>query len=370
MRYTVFVLMILCLNIKFYSQEDTNFCDKPEVTFYYTNLPITIDGDDEDGMWQAITEETTFLGWNVWAVEGVDESDISFEFKGAWDETGIYLLVEVTDDILVRHLQEENQSTERWQTDRIEYFFNPDGKRSIEGQEANFVHASQICINTGDEALDTPFVDGRFMGFTSPQQDPDGSIFQYGIDYPSGGYITESWFSWDAILPENIYGVEVEGLPKRWGFTINVADSDDPEVERDAIALWAGSGLSDEQWRDVNYFGVLHLSDIKVLPDADLNEIYFYMQEEFQYMGSDKTIDFGRIDVNNDSTITIIIYNNGYVNFISSMEINGDGFELINEGSSLNIEPGSSEQISIKFTPEETDQFAAEFILYNIIVTV
>ncbi|MFC2138239.1 sugar-binding protein, partial [Bacteroidota bacterium] len=343
--------------------EDTNFVDKPEVTFYYTSQPINIDGNNNDAPWQEVLP-TKNSGYTNITDPDIEESDLSFRFKGAWDETGIYLITEVTDDNLVRHLQEEYQGCNRWETDNVEFYFNPSGKRSVEPQGNNYVHSTQCRINTGDEELDTLLLNGRFKGQWNDIQDPDGSIFKYMISYPSGGYITECWISWDAILPDTIYGVPVDGLPKRWGFSVLVCDSDDPEIKRDAIALWSGAGLTDNHWQDVNYFGVLHLSDIGIFPEIDLNEIYFYMQEEFQYMGSDKTIDFGKIDVNSDSTITIIIYNNGSVSFNSLVDINGEGFELVNTNSSLNIEPGSSEPISIKFTPEDIDQYTAELVLY------
>jgi len=255
-KSVLFLLAIFASAVVLFAEEDTTAITKPECTFKVANVAITIDGVDDDAVWQAV-DAVDYLGYTPPAEGATDPSadDISFSFKGAWDETGIYLLVDVKDDALVRHLQEEEQSADRWMTDCVEYFFNPGGKRDTAAAGTNYAKATQCRINVGDEELDTAFIGGRFIGSWSDIQDPTGETFQWMVDYPSGGYMVEFWLSWDAILPEDMT------LPARWGFTINVGDSDDAEVERENIALWAGAGKSDGQWNDVNYFGVLHLSD-------------------------------------------------------------------------------------------------------------
>ncbi|MFC2138237.1 sugar-binding protein [Bacteroidota bacterium] len=370
MRYIVFILLILCLNFKFYSQEDTNYVDKPEVTFYYANKPILIDGTEYDQVWQAVTA-TDHLGYHDGTNPDITKTDLSYRFKGVWDETGIYLLVEVTDDALVRHLQEEQQSTECWLTDHIEYYFNPDGKRSLEPTDNNFIYSSVLHINPGDEELDIPFIRDRVENFHwVGTEDPEGIIFKYGITYPSNGYIIESWFSWNAILPDTIYDVVVKGLPKQWGFSINVNDSDDPEIERDAVGLWAGAGLNDHQWHDVNYLGVMHLSNNLAFPEIDLpyvtlENIFVYIQKEGEYIGNDHKIDFGKVEINKDSIRSIVIYNGRAETLKSYMRISGKGFKLLNASPVLNIDPETLAPITIEFNPDSVDQFLGELIFYT-----
>ncbi|MFC2138071.1 sugar-binding protein [Bacteroidota bacterium] len=348
------------------AQEDTNFCDKPEVIFYNTNEAIYIDGKDDDDFWQS-ADIYSYKGYSQTSIEGVMESDLSFRFRGGWDYTGIYLLVEVTDDKMVRYLQEEEQSCEIWMTDNVEYFFNPTGKRTIVSEEIEFPFSksTQLRIRSGDETLDTPNINGQYMGSWYDQQDLQGSIFKYMVTYPTGGYIIESWFSWDAILPEMINGVPVDELPKRWGFTINVGDSDDTEIERDAIAVWAGAGLEDNQWCNINYLGVMYLDIIIDLPQINLDDIYFYMQDEHEYLGDDNRIDFGTLEVNQDSTVTIILYNGNSETLNAFIDIDGEGYRLINTSSDLNLEPGESKQVTIQFKPNEIDQYSGRIVFYT-----
>ncbi|MFC2138238.1 sugar-binding protein [Bacteroidota bacterium] len=311
----------------------------------------TIDVDIEDD-WG---EGYAFQGIVEGGVSDGDE-DISVSWYALWSEEGLYLAFNIKDEYLDWGEDDLNNSDDgfnnnNWKYDCIMVFVNPTGERNPEDQTYATANASQVFFNPLDGTAD---YNNSGDGYVVDHLDE----LEWASEEVSDGYILESLIPWTAILPDPT------NVPEKIGFTVNVGDSDEAGAHRECIALWVGAGLPDLQWNNINYFGLLHLSDDKAIPDVDLDEIYFYRQDEFQYMNEDKIVDFGRVDVNTDSNITIIIYNNGLVNFISSMEIIGEGFELVNGNSSLNIEPGTSEQISIKFIPDDIDQYIAELILY------
>jgi len=249
MKKSVLFLLAIFASAFIFAQEDTTVCDNPEIHFGKANVAITIDADGSDAVWEA-TDPTANLGYTGTTAADITAEDLSYTMKGAWDDNGLYFLFEVKDDVLVRKMQEDPEADD-WMVDCIEMFFNPTGKRSVEAAGTNFAVATQARIKIGDEEKDTLQLGGRFINVWA---DADPALFDYAVDYPAGGYLVEAFINWDAILPDSADG-DVFTLGNRIGFSVNVADSDDPEVERDAIAVWAGAGLGDNQWNDINYMG-------------------------------------------------------------------------------------------------------------------
>ena len=213
----------------------------------------TIDADISDA---AYSDEVAFPGMAANAAEQDGDSDISGSWKAAWDDDNLYVAVKVLDEMLDFGEDDLNDAgdgfaAEQYNYDNVEIFINPTGERNADDVTYATANASQIRYNPTDGTQD---YNNSAAGYIA---DLDGGLdlLEWSSEEISGGYVVEALIPWSAILPDPTT------VPEKIGFTVNVGDSDEAGGNREGILLWVGAGSNDNQWNNINYFGILNLTD-------------------------------------------------------------------------------------------------------------
>ncbi len=214
----------------------------------------TLDADIEDCWGTAVA----FEGYNDGAVAEGD-ADLSGSWYAVWDDAGLYVAVDIKDDVLDWGEDNMNDagdgfSGDQWMFDNVEIFVNPTGERNADDNTYATANASQIRYNPLDGTAGYNNTGGGYC-----RTDTELDLLEWVAEEVSGGYILETLIPWAAILPDPTT------IPEKIGFTVNVGDSDlgadgATPASRESILLWVGKDLSDLQWNNINYFGLLNLS--------------------------------------------------------------------------------------------------------------
>ncbi|MEM7129487.1 MAG: sugar-binding protein [Chloroflexota bacterium] len=189
------------------------------------NGPI-IDGTI-DSVWQ--TTFTYSLDRLVVGDPLISDSDLSAVFRGLFDSRYLYILVEVTDDIL-----QNDSLTEVWLDDTIELYIN--GNNS-QGSVYDGVDDSQFLFRWSDPT--------NYRGTHSIRVPSDT---QRVIINSSNGYLME------LALPLSALGITTES--QEFGFDIHVVDDDDGG-DRDNKINWHAT--NDDVWLDPSLMGTARL---------------------------------------------------------------------------------------------------------------
>lgn len=92
-----------------------------EQTVIYTDTPVVVDGVANDAIWK----KAKWHSLNHDMVGSVPKaSDFTGRYKLAWDESQLYLLVEITDDVLID--THPNPKEAYWDDDCLEIFLDED----------------------------------------------------------------------------------------------------------------------------------------------------------------------------------------------------------------------------------------------------
>jgi hypothetical protein len=179
----------------------------------------TIDGSNADAVWSAATS------YNMNNVGGTVSSsaDLSGSWKGAWDATNLYVLVDVTDDVKI------NESVNAWDDDAVEVFVDG-GNNKATTYDAN---DRQYVYGWGDAAVVEP--GGRSTtGVTFAKVDPTGTTYRIETKIP-----------WSTLgvtaAANNLIGIDVQ------------ADDDDDNGARDGYKTW--NDTTGQGWTNPSVFG-------------------------------------------------------------------------------------------------------------------
>jgi chitodextrinase len=166
-----------------------------------------------------------------------DEADFSAKHKVLWDATGIFVLVEIQDDILV------NDITQYFNNDMVEIYFDMDNSKNI------LKPGSSWNVTSYD---DNDFQFKHVIGVAGVTGGPAGANVNLAYDITQAGkYVLEFHFSWaDLGLTEAL----AEGA--ELGFDITVGDNDGGNT-RDSYLGW--NTPSGEAYHDASLFGTLTL---------------------------------------------------------------------------------------------------------------
>ncbi len=196
---------------------------------------ITVDGAANEPEWaaaQSYTIANPITG--DWGTTSVPNSDLSGRFRALWDSTNLYLLVEVTDDVV--------QTTDQ---DKIEVYLDLNNDRSLgyntDDLQLGFEYGAATSTNTD---LDS---DGQTVTFTS------GAHFATTLT--GSGWILEAALPWgDLDIPGGFSAIG----NARIGFEIHLQDDDEGDG-RDAKLAWSEE-LIDGAWTSPQRFSTLVLS--------------------------------------------------------------------------------------------------------------
>ncbi|MGC9450221.1 MAG: sugar-binding protein [Oceanipulchritudo sp.] len=258
-----------------------------------TDAPITLDGAADEAVWASAPVYT--LGYATWPVpsglgwddpvNGVlaDPDDLSATFQAAWDDEYLYILVQVTDDVIVI----DGSGADYENDDSVEFYLDGDNSRekgtawNVPGYD--FTNDRQLKIKADNS---TPMIGGLY----DPQEEGTVIVEQ---DVVIDRTFEETDFGYNIELRMNFSGifrgfaadgsmVQEPAEDVYFGFDIKVADDDDG-AERDITHGWAAD--SNNSYADPAIFGTMVLTgggsveppvslwkDVSVIGASDLKE--------------------------------------------------------------------------------------------------
>jgi cellulose/xylan binding protein with CBM9 domain/concanavalin A-like lectin/glucanase superfamily protein len=224
-----FILLSFCISIS------ANLA-QAQVEYVFNSVgseTMTIDGLANEAAWATANLVTSTMNMNV--VDGAGnlsgDSDLSFQWRGVWDDTYLYLFVEVTDDV------RKDDGAGHWQDDSIEIYF--DGQQTEQAGYTAGVPTFQITYAASNLTNEGSNL-GDWLGGQTVAFNDSGT-----------SYNLEGRFPWSSIqeTPENII------TRGDFGFMIGVNDDDDGAPERDTQIFWYSTAGGDwdqaQNWADV-----------------------------------------------------------------------------------------------------------------------
>jgi hypothetical protein len=210
--------------------------------------PIRIDGVADEAVWQRARWQELNHRWL-----GPEYSSDDFEgrYKVAWTDDKIYILAEITDDVLEdRH---RDPLVQYWDDDCLEIFIDEDfsGGNHQFNHNAFAYHMSldnqAIDIGTNQQAQNySHHVESRW------QQQGDKIIWELAIDIYADDYVDGS----DENTPVALSASKVMGL------MVTYCDNDGSELRENFIGSESvPSGPKDRGWIDAGLFGELILEE-------------------------------------------------------------------------------------------------------------
>jgi uncharacterized protein (TIGR02145 family) len=162
-------------------------------------------------------------------------------WKGLWNDNGIYLLLQVNDDVFSPAYAGTSPGT-WWMYDNPEIYF-----------DVNQVLADGLGAsgNNGHYEVAPIFINGQIDG--TPFTDPSGVINAFFVTDPT--YIAEYFIPFTKFIDKD--GIEV---PKNvtMGFDITLDDNDITDPNRNR-AVWSNTGIINESWLNMDGCGTITL---------------------------------------------------------------------------------------------------------------
>jgi endo-1,4-beta-D-glucanase Y len=216
----------------YYAAQTLNGCEGPRVSvtvnvvnnykIYKVSAPVAVDGT-VDEVWNNVNvlpaAATKLLSGTV-----TNSADLSGNFKALWDDTYLYILADITDDVKI------SESTNAYDDDGVEVYIDINNDKATTYGTNDFQYT--FGWNKGTTVSVLPA--GRSVA---------------GITYTAvartGGYIIEARIPW-----ATIQGTPAAGQLVGIDFMIN--DDDDNGV-RDGKLSW--NAATDNAWQDPSLFG-------------------------------------------------------------------------------------------------------------------
>ena len=213
----------------------------PTKEIYKVFTPPVIDGVVDD-LWNNsyITQynaQTVLIG-------EFDDADLSGSARAVYDDTYIYLMAEVNDDVL-----KNDSPSAIYQDDNVEFYFDGNNGKTNSYEPDNDVQYS------------FRWDDGTFVG-TSNGISTDGIEYVMIANATATGYIFEARIPWANIDVEPSIGKEV-------GFDFMINDDDDEDPGRDGKLSWFSS--NDTAYQNTSLFGTIRLAE--KLPTGEIYKV-------------------------------------------------------------------------------------------------
>lgn len=228
-------------------KEDVQKVDHQTREISKTNETILIDGMANESTWN---EASWYPMDQVWIGQPIDSSDFQGRYKLTWNDDALFVLVEVTDDVLRDVF--ENPLERWWDEDCVEIFVDSDNS----GGDHQFNHnAFAYHIDTAGNVVDiiaenTPKLFNKDLS-SSRITEGNKSIWEFKIPLYADSYT---------------YGEENKSITlssgNKVGFAIAYCDNDTSDHRENFIGSVEVEGPDkDRGWKDAGIFGTLILKD-------------------------------------------------------------------------------------------------------------
>ncbi len=242
----VFLLVVPLLCAYTEGSESTHSADRSEYRAPKATLIPTIDGVADEDVWaKASWRELRYR----WLGPEFTADDFDGRFKVVWTEKKLFLLVEITDDILID--THRDPLVQYWDDDCLEIFLDED----FSGGDHQFNHNAfayhmsldnqAIDIGTDKEARNySHHVESRW------KQHGDKVVWELAIDIYADTYVDDSAEN----RPVKLTAGKVMGL------MVAYCDNDGSELRENFIGSeLVAEGPKDRGWIDAGLFGSLVL---------------------------------------------------------------------------------------------------------------
>jgi len=261
---------------------------------------VTIDGVEEEA-WDAVEAVPFVLNFQT------EVPSVTAYWKAMWDETYIYVLINVEDD---DHYPSWESGGNSWEYDKPEIYF-----------DVNDVLVDEQGVSaagTGHYQLSPGFVDGSYdtpdIACTVSEQAPGGKV-AYSLTGES--YVYEhaveitSMHNGDAVAMDV---AKITTLPENVGFDATVIDQDQDVTTARQRTIWqSGDGTENEAWNSMDASGTITLKQTAV-KNVGVNTVAVYPNPVNNYMSI--TAKFDKVVINNvlgQEVMTMSNIKNDYV---------------------------------------------------------
>jgi hypothetical protein len=240
-------LVAMCVTI--YAQPSALSVEIPGTT-----ETIVVDGFADDALWSTEIDPQPFP--YTYQEERADPADLDATIQLAWNELGLLIFIDITDDQENYFAEGENS----WEQDNCEFFYYF-GDEGTWGADAEVTAVagdslfSQIRIQMTDDYITR--TDGRFRGewVSAPFGPAD-------LDSMEAMAVT-SGFGWslEVIFPWNMFAMTypaAEGL--KFGFDVSVGDAD--EALRDNQLTLLNDSKTDNAWDNKSFLNTAELGEM------------------------------------------------------------------------------------------------------------
>jgi hypothetical protein len=200
----------------------------PPVQAYKVNAPPVIDGS-VDAVWNDVNV-LSMNAENVLSGSGFTDQGLSGFAKMMWDDNAVYLLAEITDDILV------NDGPNIYDDDNVEFYF--DGN-----------NAKATSYDADDAQYSFRWNDAGNIGTIPAGYSTEGVVYE--ILETANGYNVEAKIPWTTLQVTPVGDMRI-------GFDFMINDDDDGDG-RDSKISW--NATEDQAWQNPSYFGTVELKD-------------------------------------------------------------------------------------------------------------
>lgn len=169
-------------------------------------------------------------------------------WKALWNDQGIYILVQVNDDVFSPAYAGTDPS-QNWMYDKVEIYFDVNQDR-LDGFGAG---TDGNGNGSGHYQFAPTFIEAQIGGGVKSDAGSNGAIFSFKVTNPD--YIGEYFIPFSKLIDKN--GIEVDRNAVI-GFDITVADNDITEPSRNR-AVWSNTGQISECWSNMDDAGTITL---------------------------------------------------------------------------------------------------------------
>lgn len=244
---TIRFSLTLAACLIFVAGQAAHVAGRSEYLAPYAAIAPVIDGIAAESVWQEAQ-------WReidqVWLGPELEESDFSGRFKVVWTEDAIYLLVEVTDDILFdRH---RNPLLQYWDDDCLEIFIDEDHS----GGDHQYNHnafAYHVALDNQVVDIGTDEQPRLYNEHVNSRWRADGNklVWELAITVYDDSYV-DGRENNNAV---SLFAGKIIGLMLAW------CDNDGAEIRENFIGSESvPSGPTDRGWIDAGIFGSVELA--------------------------------------------------------------------------------------------------------------
>jgi len=242
----LFVLLIVftVANVSAQTQKDTIYT-------YFSKTPVVVDGSDADGCWSKAEWHAIDQVWIPYNAK-INSSDFTGRYKAAWDTDYLYLLVEITDDMLSD--DHSNPLQNWWDDDCVELFIDEDRSKGDHEKNNN---AFAYHVSTKYDAIDQNSSGGGVnyksnLAVVMDTIDTNLYMWEFAIKMYNKNFTTSNPEASRVKLTPN----------KLMGFSIAYCDNDQGTARENFIgSMIMTSATANDNYKTANYFGSMLLVD-------------------------------------------------------------------------------------------------------------